>query len=148
MVFMLFSACQNDELKTEADSFVISEPKPDVYLENDYLVFKDYATMDSIAKILNQTGINALLNQEKDMGFISARSYRYKKNEEILSMDKLEDFDKAVSTLSNEGYFNMETKCMDFPFDDEFLSPVLNKDGVVKVGGVLYCYDRKKCLLF
>ena len=144
MVLTVFNACQKDELQIDQGTDLEATEKPDVYLENDYLVFKDYETLDSISDELNKVGTSELIDKEKAMGFKSARTYRYEKNEKILAIENLEDFEKATAELAAEGYFNLETRCMDFPFDNDSWSTVLNKSGVVKIGDVLYCYNRDK----
>ncbi len=137
MVFMLFSACQEDELKTEAGSHVISGTKPDVYLENDYLVFKNMSAVDSVIQALD-----CMTRQEKDaweqqMGFKSARSGFEKLFDEYETVSTKEEFLAFKKKYSTQLKFNEmdETDCsIDYPYTCTYYTSVMNNEGVFKWG--------------
>ena len=142
---MLFSACQKEELKTGEDSDVILETKPDVYLENDYLVFKNMDAVDSVIQDLNQ-----MTRQEKDVweqqiGFKSARAGFEKLFDEYETLSSKEEFLAFKKKYSAQLKFNEmdETDCsIDYPYACTYYASVMNSNGVFKVGLSLFKYTR------
>ena len=52
-VLTIFNGCQKDELVSQlADEQLQAAVKPDVYVEGDYLVFKDFEVLDSLSVVI------------------------------------------------------------------------------------------------
>ena len=73
----IFNGCQKDEpgVSQLADEVQPQEVvQPDVYVEDDYLVFKDIETYSKISDELDSMTEEELSVWEKRLGFFSARS--------------------------------------------------------------------------
>ncbi|GET35057.1 hypothetical protein PbJCM13498_39200 [Prolixibacter bellariivorans] len=140
-----FAGCQKDEINGQLTDNVQqkSATVPNVYSENGYLVFKNIETLDSIAQVMNQEDSTSQVSWEEYMHFESARTYRAKLNDEIFSTDDYSVFLKKANEAASEGYFNKKDSCMDYPFSNYSWASVLNKDGIVKVGDILYAFSKK-----
>lgn len=147
VVLTLFSACQQEELEVNEPQIAgAREDVPDVYTENGYLAFKSTEVADSIAELLNIKSLSDQVDWEKSLNFKSARTYRAELNQEVLDIDEFGDFEKKVQELVKKGYFNLDKSCMDYPFSRETWASILNKDGVLKIGEVLYSFDKTGCV--
>ena len=140
----IFSACEkSDELIDQSvDLQMQATEKPDVYSENGYLVFKNGEIADSVADLRAQVTYEEQLDWEQFYRFESARIFRTKLNDKIVETEDYQMFDNLVKEATNLGYFNNEEKCMDYPFANENWASILNKDGVVKIGDVLYLFTK------
>ncbi|GET25411.1 hypothetical protein NT017_17400 [Prolixibacter sp. NT017] len=116
--------------------------EPNVYSENGYLAFKNVETLDSIAQIKNQEDASSQISWEEYMHFESARTYRAKLNDEIFDTNDYSSFIKKANAAASEGYFSKRDSCMDYPFFNYSWASVLNKDGIVKIGDILYAFNK------
>ena len=135
-VLTIFNGCQKDELNIShlTDDVQPQEVvKPDVYVEGDYLVFKDFETYDSIAGVLNNGSLKFIKEFETKLGFKSAFTYRQESLEKLNTFTEMESI-SFLNLLSKEGYFNLESQEFTYPFYNETRSVVLNKTGKVKIG--------------
>ena len=138
VVLTIFSACQKDELTEEQPQAMASvQEKPDVYVENGYLAFKNYETLDSIEKNLNSSGYAFIKSFEDQMGFKSAYSFLQEAKQKIekLSENQAKSY---LKTLSEQGYFDLRDTDFVYPFYNETFAVVLNSEGKVKIGDVIY----------
>lgn len=141
MVLTVFNACTKDELKTAPDEGIAKTSKADVYLENGYLAFKNMNAVDSVMNVLSK-----MTRQEKDaweqqMGLKSARAEFDKLFDEYEKLTSKEEFLKFKSKYADQLKFNEmdETDCsIDYPYISTFFRPVLNNNGVFKVGLSLF----------
>lgn len=145
IVVSSFSACQEDELMKSSgkESTLASlETEQDVYLENDYLVFKDLASLDSVAKLLCNADLTTQLAWEQPLNFVSAKTYRAQVNDKLLNEDNPVKAERYIHELAEEGYFSMTDSAMTYPFYRMSWACVLNPDGLVKIGGALYSFSK------
>ena len=137
----IFNGCQKDELVRQlADEQSQLAIKPDVYVENGYLMFKNFAVLDSLSKDLNNKTDNAIRDFESKIGFKSAYSYlkELKNKAESLSEREIPTF---LETTSKNGYFNKEEKEFIYPFNIESFAVVLNPKGKVQIGKTIYRFE-------
>jgi len=138
VVLTIFSACQKDDLTGEQPQAVASvQEKPDVYVENGYLAFKDYETLDSIERNLNNSGYESVKSFEDQMGFKSAYSYLYEAKQKVEELPESQA-KSYLKTLGQQGYFDSRDTDFVYPFYNETFAVVLNTEGKVKIGDVIY----------
>lgn len=141
--------CQKEEL---TDRQLTDKVQPqvvvqsDVYVEDDYLVFKDYETLDSLKKHLLSLSIEEIKSFETKMGFNSA--YMYRQNA-MCSLENLSDNQLLLklSQLTDEGYFDGSTGEFTFPFQNETFAVILNSEGKIKIGRTYYQFKGNEQLL-
>jgi hypothetical protein len=138
-VLTVFNGCQKDEpvLIDEQPQEVV---KPDVYAENGYLVFKDINTVDSIILVL--AGFNQIEKEawERQFSYVSARSQfdaLFDEYEKLGSMEEFNRFKERNRGKLRFNDFDPEDNSIDYPFVTELLVPVLNSNGLVKIGTAL-----------
>ena len=69
----IFNGCQKEELVSQlADEQPQAAVKPDVYVENGYLVFKDFDTYAKVSDKLDLMSKSEFENWEKEIAFFSA----------------------------------------------------------------------------
>ncbi|MGC9355912.1 MAG: hypothetical protein ACP5D9_18850 [Mariniphaga sp.] len=135
--------CQKEELTVRQLTDEVQPQEvvqPDMYVEGDYLVFKDFETLDSIKKELNGMSINAIQNFEAKLNFKSAFSYR---KELLEKADELPDHDltEFLDEVSKKGFFDKNNQEFTYPFYNESYAKVLNPDGKVKIGNTFYQFE-------
>ncbi len=137
---IIFNGCQKEELGVSqlTDDVQPQEVvQPDVYVEYDYLVFKDFETFLLLQKKLNNMSIEEIQKHELKMGYESAFSYR---KSLLTKADNLPDSEilSYLNEVSDEGYFDKQKKEFVYPFYNESLSKVLNQKGKFKIGNTIY----------
>ena len=145
VVLMFFNACQEEGSVLQVDegmSNLKEVGSTELYSENGYLVFKSVILADSIADQKNQMSIGQQSSWEESLKFTSARTYRYQLNDEILNVEDYYLFEQKVKDAETVGYFDKENSCMTYPFDEETWASILNEDGIVKIGNVLYRFNK------
>lgn len=146
LVLTVFNACQKDELKIPSDDGIAKVSKPDVYLENGYLAFKNMNAVDSVINVLGMMSRQEKDSWEQQMGLKSARSEFDKLFDEYEKLTSKEDFLKFKSKYADRLKFNEmdETDCsIDYPYQDSFFAPVMNSSGILKVGISLFKFTRE-----
>ena len=144
MVLTVFYACQRDGLEIDQGTDLVATEKPDVYLEEDYLVFKDYDTLERVKYKLKNESIETQMQWEQQFGFKSAKTYRAeicKKLEETEDLSLAENF---IFLLEKEGYFSMQDSSITYPFYNFSWGAVLNPEGLIKIDNVLYCFQEDR----
>ena len=117
----------------------------DVYSENGYLVFRGIEEVDSVIQLFSTMSTAEKLSWEKSYDWVSARGEFDKIFDEYEKLNSREEFslfkNKYFETLS----FNErdENDCsIDYPFATNYFLPVINKEGLVKIGESLIKYTK------
>lgn len=150
MVLTVFNACQKDELKTSPDEAIAKTGNPDVYLENDYLAFKNMNAVDSVMNVLNSMSRQEKEAWDQNMGLKSARAEFDKLYDEYEKLTSKEEFLKFKSKYAGQLKFNEmdETDCsIDYPYIETSFTPILNNHGVFKVGLSILCYTNESQII-
>lgn len=141
MALTVFNGCRKDEpVPQVADEQLQDAVKPDVYVEDDYLVFKDFEAFDSLTYLLNSSSIEFIKNFEKSLGFKSAFSYRQEIMEKLEKMTPTET-SSFLKSLINEGYFDLQSQEFTYPFYNETRAVVMNPNGKFKIGKTYYKFE-------
>lgn len=134
----IFNGCQKSDEQVLIDE---AQPqvavKPDVYVENGYLVFKDYETLDSLKKELNSMSFASIQNFETEFGFKSAYSHRKELLKRADELPELE-IENYLNDASKTGYFDIDKKEFVYPFYNESYAQILNHNGRFKIGNIIY----------
>jgi len=140
---LLFSCQQSELIEPE----VLTNQK-DVYVENGYLVFKNLQSADSVLKEVYQMDEFNFSAWEKSIGFQSARSLiqeLYEQSKMLNSKDELEKF-----LAKNQKYLILSkidtTSNISVVFESERWNPIINREGIVKVGKSLIIFDSGKTI--
>ena len=144
MVLTFFNACQQDELEVDPAGETVLQEKPDIYLEEDYLVFKNSEIVENTLNGLNDQSFEAKQQWEKQFSFKSAMTYRNEASNKLEAMENLATAEKFISELVSKGYFSMQDSCLSYPFFNISWESVLSPTGLVKIGDVLYCFKKDK----
>lgn len=138
-VILFLGSCQEEEpLKIQPDEDEFESMAPAITAENGYLVFKDMATVDSIVRMLNQMGSAEIETWEKQFDYKSARSVfdpLFDEYEKIETMEQYLAF-KAENrdVLRFRDDEDPEDFSMNYRFSTDYYVPILNSEGVVKIG--------------
>ncbi|MEE4198555.1 MAG: DUF4848 domain-containing protein, partial [Bacteroidales bacterium] len=149
----IFNGCQKDELGVSqlADEVQPQEVvQPDVYVENGYLAFKDLNALDSLIKVLNTMTPDEINSWENSIGFISARTYYspiFKESERISSFEEMVAFKEKYKNVLKWNKLDSNDYTFDYPFYKTGLVPVMNKDGIFKIGRSLVKYAKDKKII-
>ncbi|WP_430973453.1 DUF4848 domain-containing protein [Sunxiuqinia rutila] len=146
IVVTIFSACQKDELIDEQlQSVALGEEKPDVYVENGYLAFKNLNTVDSVMTVLNAMTRDEREAWDARMGFKSAYADFERLFDEYEKLGSQEEFLAFKKKYQNRLTFNdadPTDNSIDYPFISTAFTPVLNQDGMMKIGKSVYQYTK------
>lgn len=143
MVLTVFNACTKDELPVDKKSSMeMSSKKPDVYLENDYLVVKNFEAVDSLKKTLQNKSLEEQASWENQLGLKSAKTFRAQVSDKLGEFQNEADAENYAKELVKEGYFSMRDSSICYPFYNYSWDCILNKNGVIKIGDVLYCFQK------
>ncbi|WP_346859063.1 DUF4848 domain-containing protein [uncultured Draconibacterium sp.] len=147
VVLSIFNACQkSDELIDQSIDVQQQEAvKPDVYSENGYLVFKEIEAVDSVVNILLRMTTEEKENWERDLGIKSARAEFERLNQIYDNLDTKEEILDFKSRYQNKLTFKgsePEDWSIDYAFNTVYFVPVLNEDGVFKIGESLIKYTK------
>ena len=142
VVLMTLGACQKDELKTIPDERIAKTGKTDVFLENDYLVVKNSEAVDSLKKTLQNKSLEEQLRWESQLGLKSAKTFRAQASDKLAGFTNELQAETYARELVKEGYFSMRDSSMCYPFYNYSWDGVLNKNGVIKIDNVLYCFQK------
>lgn len=143
----IFNGCQKDELVSQlADEQPQAVVKPDVYVENGYLVFKSKDVYDSIRCKVEKYEPEEAIAWEKSLNFTSARSARYfaeLEANEIINEEGVINFKNKFSRLFD---INNELD-INYNFYASSFAAILNIDGEVKIGSSLYKFTDKEYIV-
>lgn len=138
----IFTACEKSDEFSGTDSQLLNTSKPDVYSENGYLVLKDFETADHLRKLLQNKSLEEQFIWENQIGLKSAKMFRAQASDKLAGYEDFDNAKKYAEQLVKEGYYNMKDSSLCYPFSDYSWDCVLNKDGLIKIGNVLYCFQK------
>lgn len=140
----IFNACEKSKELISPTVYTVQQEavKPDVYSENGYLVVNDFGTADSLRTILQNKSVEEQYNWENQMGLRSAKMFRAQASDKLAKIKDYATAKKYAEELAEAGYFNMVDSSLCYPFLDYTWDGILNKDGIIKIGGVLYCFQK------
>ncbi len=149
MGLSIFNACQkSDELIHQpVDVQSLEATKPDVFVENGYLVFKNMNVVDSVISMLGKMTRPEKEAWEAQMGFKSARVEYDRLYDEYDKLESYEAFLSFKQKHQDELMFNEtdEDDCsIDYPYNTNFFRPVLNNKGLLKIGSTVIKYMKDK----
>jgi hypothetical protein len=142
MGLTVFNACKKDELKSPSDEGIAKTSKADVYLENDYLVVKNFEAVDSLKKTLQNKSLEDQSRWENQLGLKSAKIFRAQASDKLAGYTNQQQAETYAKELVKEGYFSMKDSSMCYPFCNYLWDCIMNKNGVIKIGDVLYCFQK------
>ena len=143
MVLTVFNACQKDGLEIDQETDLAATEKPDVYLDDDYLVFRDKTSAENAITQLRNVGPEEQLEWERPLGFTSAKTYRAEICNKLQSGMNYEQMMKYDNELANIGYFSWRDSSVTYPFYNFSWDGILNPKGMVKIGDQLFYFNRK-----
>ena len=155
MLTILF-ACSQPEVESLTQEKVeeissramgMEEQKPDVYVEAGCLVFKDFNVRDSIVNVLDQLNDEQRIAWEKNLGFVSAKTYYapyFYEYDNVKSEEECLLFAEKYASILD--ITKDEDGCIDveYPFATHGLEFIVNFEGKVFVGNALYLYKKDR----
>lgn len=140
----IFNACEkSDELINQSiDAQLLEATKPDVYFEDGYLVVQNFETADSLRIMLQNKSIEEQFSWGNQMGLKSAKVFRAQASDKLAGFENLADAKNYAKELIKEGYFNMTDSSLCYPFNNYIWDCILNKNGIIKIGDILYCFQK------
>jgi hypothetical protein len=143
VVLTVFNGCSKDELPMDNKvNEELNSKKADVYLENDYLVVKSFEVVDSLKKTLQNKSLGEQSSWEDQLGLKSAKIFRAQASDKLAEYTNPQQAESYAKELVIEGYFSMRDSSMCYPFYNFSWDCILNKNGVIKIGDVLYCFQK------
>ena len=148
-------ACEKSEVMPAGESLAGSvasrSVSSEVYVEDGYLVLKDFQALDSVERLVSGMSDAEQLAWEKQLGFESAYTHFMPYFDEF---DALEDETDMVAFQQQHKdvlrVINEDGMCdVDYPFDAKGRAAILSVDGKIKINGTLWIYkaDRKVTIL-
>jgi hypothetical protein len=147
VVLTVFNGCQKDMLSIDKKvNEELNAKKPDVYLENDYLAFKNMTAVDSVINVLNKMSRQEKDAWEQKIGLKSAR-YDFEKlfdeYEKIASNDEFVSFKTKYTGKLKFNEINATDCSINYPFANTYFTSVMNNKGVFKVGLSLFKFTKE-----
>jgi hypothetical protein len=150
VIIAAFGGCQKEELTDRqlTDELQPQEVvRPDVYVENGYLAFKNIEVADSIILLLNKMTTSEKETWENQMGFKSARAEFDALFEEYDKLQTYEAFLAFKEKNKDKLIFNENDPddcSIGYPYATDYFIPVLNNKGLVKIGKSLIKYTQEE----
>ena len=158
MLTILF-ACSQPEVESLTQEKVeeissramgMEEQKPDVYVEAGCLVFKDFNVRDSIVNVLDQLNDEQRIAWEKNLGFVSAKTYYapyFYEYDNVKSEEECLLFAEKYASILD--ITKDEDGCIDveYPFAMPSFESILTSDGRVKIGDAMYIYKKDRRII-
>jgi len=149
-VLTIFNGCQKEELNIRRLTDNELQPqevvKPDVYVENGYLAFKNMSAVDSVIHLLNNMTTSEKEVWESQMGFKSARAdfdVLFDEYEKIQSPEKFLAFKEKNKNKLEFNESDPDDYSVDYPYATRYFLPILNNEGVYKVGRSIIKYTKE-----
>ncbi len=131
----IFNGCQKDELVGQlADEQPLAVVKPDVYVENGYLAFKDIGAIDSVIHLLGKMTSDEVKEWENKLGFTSAKTYFdpiFKEAEQAISIESILAFKKKYQDVLKWNENDLTDYSFDYPFYYTNFISLMNKNGML-----------------
>ncbi len=141
----IFNGCQKSDEPVLIDAQPQAVVKPDVYVENGYLAFKNMNSVDSVIQLLSTMNRTEKEAWEQQIGFKSARAAFDALFDEYDKLESYEEFLVFKERNRTKLKFNEmdEDDCsIDYPFATKVFLPILNEEGVFKAGITLFKYTK------
>ncbi len=145
MSLTIFNGCQKDELNVSqpADEAQPQEVvKPDVYVENGYLVFKSQEVFDTTLSVVQKMSDEEFSEWENSLGFVSANTFYLKAEDEFSKIENEEQRRKFVEEYSQNLIISHDG--IEIKIFAKSLGDLLNIDGIVKIGESIYLFTDTK----
>lgn len=147
LLLTIFNACQKDDLVNKSSEDQLQElTKPDVYSENGYLVFRSIEVVDSVIRMLSHMSDEEKYAWEELYNIKSARSEFekiFKEYEKIESYDEFLMFKREYVDKLKFNESDPEDCSIDYPFSTDYFVPVLNSEGIIKIGKSIVKYTKE-----
>lgn len=139
IVFILLAAGCKKAVKENLDVPPASSSEVDLKSENGYLVFKDYQTLYSLINEINILKDDPVkfAAWENNLGFHSLFSFRQNANVELDAVLNVNDQNRVIEKYRDELFYSALADNFELRNGQQYISPVLNEKGIVKVGKVL-----------
>ena len=145
-IIAVVGGCQKEELTVRQLTDEVQPQEvvqPDVYVEDDYLVFKDIETYSKISDELDSMTEEEFSVWEKRLGFFSARSLLNEVYTKLNEEESEENYQRVKNEYSGRLIFTSD-RDIKLPFYATAWDKVLNPKGVMKIGHTLYKFDSEK----
>lgn len=134
--FLILVACT----KEPADILVINQQsEAPVTVENGILSFKNAQEFFNIVDSLNKLSIKEAAGYKANEGFLSLFTIRANYSECLATATEKSEYDRIILEHSE---FLVKGDTTDFKILNEIVYPVINKDGIVKIGDVLHKFTE------
>ncbi len=143
MVLTIFNGCQKDELVLQsADAQLQKVVKPDVYVENGYLVFKSQEIFDSTLAVVQKMNDEEFYEWENSLGFVSANTFYLMAEDEFSKIANEEQ--RKIFIQRNYKNLIINQNEIEIKFFAKSLGDLLNIEGIVKIGKSIYLFTDTK----
>ena len=145
-IIATIGGCQKEELtdRQPADEVQTQEiAQPDVYVENGYLAFKNMQAVDSVIQMLGKMTTAEKEAWENQIGYKSARAEfdaLFEKYDKLKSYEEFLVFKEKNRDKLKFNEKDPDDCSIDYPFATVYFTPVLNSEGVYKVGRSIIKY--------
>lgn len=144
------SLTQEKMVEISSRAMGMEEQKPDVYVEAGCLVFKNFNVRDSIVNVLDLLNDKQRITWEKNLGFVSAKTYYapyFYEYDNVKSEEECQLFAEKYVSLLN--ITKDEDGCIDveYPFTMPNFESILTSDGKVKIGDAMYIYKKDRRII-
>lgn len=150
---LILCSCENNEMFQQEEiaesrtKVVTRSSASDVFVEDGYLVVKDFEALDSISDLIAQMPDLERIAWENKMKFESAYTYfkpYFEAFDALATIEEMENYQERYKAIIK--VINDEECCdIDYPFQTRGKALILSKDGKIKIGNSLWIYkaDRK-----
>lgn len=124
--------------------------QPNVYVEEGCLVFKNFNVRDSIINMLEQLSDEQRISWEKNLGFISAKTYYapyFYEYDNVTSEDESHLFAEKYTSILDITEDEDGAIDVDYPLVTPNFETILTSDGQVKIGDALYIYKKDRRII-
>ena len=145
LALTIFNGCQKDELVLIDEQSQLAI-KPDVYVENGYLAFKNMEAMDSVKQMLEKMTAKEVEVWENKLGFKSAKTYFdpiFKEAEQATTLEDIVAFKKKYQDVLKWNENDLTDYTFDYPFYNTNFVSLMSKDGIFKIGKSLFKYSKE-----
>jgi len=144
-VLTIINGCQKDE-HVLIDEQLQNEVKPDVYVENGYLAFKNMEAVDSIIQMLGKMTFQEVEAWENKLGFKSAKTYFepiFREAEQANTIEDIVAFKEKHLNVLKWYEEDVTDYSFDYPFYYTNFVSLINKEGIMKIGKSLFIYTKE-----
>ncbi len=140
---LLFIRCDgpiSDMSEKNSNEVIIA----DVYVDDKgFLVFSSQSVYQESSSLIDSMTDQEFLNWEQQIGFLSAQTFLNNAEKEMSMIENLVQYDNFKNKYSGKLIFTEEGD-VNLPFYATAWSRVLSPEGIMKIGDVLYRFDKEK----